>query len=114
MIDDDLFGYDRTPALSKMFADYKKWDEKNPHFYPLFERFALQLADRGHRQIGVALIFERIRWESMIRTDGEPWKLNNNYRAIYARRFMRDHPRFDELFRLRELTAFTEGEAENA
>ncbi len=110
----DLFGYWATPELSAMFESYQKWDDANRHFYPLFVRFTLQLADRGHRNIGVALIFERIRWESMIRTVGEEWKLNNNYRSIYARRFMRDYPHLDGLFRLRELRAITETEAEAA
>lgn len=110
----DMFGYDATPALSEIFAAYREWDTKNPHFYPLFERFTIQLAERGHRNLSSKLIFERIRWESMIRTVGEEWKLNNNYTPIYARRFMRDHPRFGELFRLRELRAITESEARRA
>ena len=110
----DLFGYAATPALSAIFAAYKKWDEANPHFYPLFIRFATQLAQRGYRNISSKLLFERIRWESMIRTVGEEWKLNNNYTPIYARRFMRDYPQHDGLFRLRELRALTEAEAEAA
>lgn len=97
-------------GLSPIYAEYLRWDARNPHFYPLFERFTLQIAERGHRRLGVALIYERIRWESMIRTDGDAWKLNNNYRAIYARRFMRDHPEHDGIFQLRELTAITENE----
>lgn len=111
---DDLFGYAATPALSEIFAAYQKWDAANPHFYPLFVRFALQLAERGYRNLSSKLIFERIRWESMIRTTGEEWKLNNNYTPIYARRFMRDHHNLDGLFRLRELRALTETEAEGA
>ena len=113
-MEDDLFGYAATPKLSAMFADYKRWDDLNPHFYPLFCRFADQLAARGYRNISSKLLFERIRWESMIQTSGEEWKLNNNYTSIYARRFMRDFPRHDGLFRLRELHALTETEAKAA
>ena len=109
---DDLFGYGATPALSEAFAAYKRWDDLNPHFYPLFSRFTLQLANRGHRNIGARLVIERIRWESMIRTSGDPWKLNDHYTPIYARRFMRDHPRLDGLFRLRGLRAFADGEVD--
>lgn len=95
----DFFADDRA-----LFDKYKEWDAANPQFYPLFCRFTEQLLNRGHRNIGVALIFERIRWESMIRTEGEPFKLNNNYRSIYARRFMRDFPAYEGCFRLRSLT----------
>jgi hypothetical protein len=94
----DFFVDDR-----EMFEKYKEWDARNPQFYPLFCRFANQLIERGHSNIGVALLFERIRWESMIKTDGEPFKLNNNYKSIYARRFMRDFPEHEGCFRLREL-----------
>lgn len=114
---DDLFDWANTPARSAMFKAYREWDARNPHFYPLFCRFAKQLADRGHRAISSKLLFERIRWESFIRFDagaGDAYKLNNNYTAIYARRFMRDHPEHEGLFRLRELHAISESEAEAA
>lgn len=107
---DDLFGYAATPALSRIFAAYRTWDQANPHFYRRFEEFAEALAAAGHRNISAKLIFERIRWESMISTSGEPWKLNNNYTPIYARRFMHEHPEHRGLFRLRDLRAMTDAE----
>ena len=94
----DFFADDR-----EQFEKYKEWDARNPQFYPLFCQFTSQLLERGWANIGVALIFERIRWESMTTTVGEPFKLNNNYKSIYARRFMRDFAQHDGCFRLREL-----------
>lgn len=108
----DLFSYFGSPAHSKIYAAYLAWDALNPHFYPLFVRFSTQLAERGHRHLSSKLIFERIRWESFIRTQGEEWKLNNNYTPIYARRFMNEFPKYDDLFRLRELRAMSETEME--
>lgn len=112
----DLFDYSDPERESPIFAAYKEWDAANPHFYPLFERFSLQLAQRGHRTISSKLIFERIRWESLIRTipTGDDYKLNNNYTPIYARRFMRDHPEYEGFFRTRELRALDEDEASKA
>lgn len=105
----DYFGGQHSP----IYAAYLAWDADNPHFYPLFVRFAKQLADRGHRNLSSKLLFERIRWESLVRFkagEGEDWKLNNNYTPIYARRFMAEHPRYGDLFRLRELRAMSEKE----
>jgi hypothetical protein len=74
----------------------------------MFERFALEAHGLGRRRIGVALVWERIRWESLLRTQGEAWKLNNDYRALYARRFMNDHPEARGLFEVRlQLALFT-------
>lgn len=101
---DDLLDWLAHTADQNMIEQYKRWDASNPEFYPLFCRFTKQLVDRGFKNIGVALIFERIRWESMVRTQGEPFKLNNNYRSIYARRFMHEHPQYAGVFRLREVT----------
>lgn len=84
-----------------MFASYMAWDAANPHFWPMFERFTLELAGRGYRQLSAKLIFERIRWESMIQTRGEEWKLNNNYTAFYARRYMQAHPEHGQMFSTR-------------
>lgn len=99
-----LFDWLNDTADQDMIEQYKRWDAKNPEFYPLFCRFTKQLIERGFKNIGVALIFERIRWESMVRTEGDPFKLNNNYRSIYARRFMAEHPEHEGVFRVRGVT----------
>lgn len=115
MIGDLFAGDPKIDEDSPIFAAYKEWDAANPHFYPLFVRFSRQLAARGYRNIGVALIFERIRWESMIRTtETDEYKLNNNFRSIYARRFMADYPELNGFFRTRKLLSIKEKEVEAA
>lgn len=86
---------------SSIYRGYLRWDAENPHFYELFEQFTKQWLTR-HSTASAALVFERIRWESGIRTTGESWTLNNNYRAIYARRFMIEHPEYGDCFRTRD------------
>jgi hypothetical protein len=52
------------------------------------------------------MLLHRIRWESMLATkteDDEPYKLNQNYAAYYARKFMVDHPHLGKVFRTRVL-----------
>jgi hypothetical protein len=84
-----------------VFAGYERWDDANPDFYRQFQRFTLELLGAGRTRVAAAWIFERIRWESLMKTQGEPFKLNNSYRAIYARRFMFDFPNHDGVFELR-------------
>ena len=85
----------------RIYEAYLEWDAANPHFYPLFVEAAAALAFAGRRRIGASLVFEHLRYNSLLQTSGEAFKLNNNYRAIYARRFMEEFPQFGELFATR-------------
>ncbi len=54
------------------------------------------MIDKGFKHYSVNAIFERIRWEIDAGGDGiSTFKLNNNYRAFYARRFHRMYPEHD-------------------
>lgn len=85
----------------RVYAAFERWDDLNPTFYLQFVRFTQQLLRTGRKRVSAAWIFERIRWESLIQTVGEEVKLNNSYRAIYARRFMFDFPNHAGAFELR-------------
>ena len=51
-------------------------------------------------------IFERIRWEMDVGGDGvTTFKIGNNYRAFYARAFMKKYPEHDGFFRTRKQTS---------
>lgn len=58
----------------------------------------------GFKNYSVNAIFERIRWETdQADVDGKStFKLNNNYRPFYARRFMKIYVKHDGFFRLRK------------
>jgi len=89
-----------TKALEDKFQTY---DEINPHVYQLFHRFAKEALDRGYNTYSAKAIFERIRWYADIETDGDRFKVNNNYPAYYARKLMKDCKEFSSFFRVREL-----------
>lgn len=77
----------------------------NPQVYELFRRFTFQAIDAGRRDFGAKAVMERIRWSSMVETSGEPYKINNNYTAFYARIFMDSHPEHQGLFQTRKSVA---------
>jgi hypothetical protein len=77
----------------------------NPHVYALFNRFTMDVVASRRERFGVSPIIERIRWYTAIETRNDAFKINNNFRAYYARLWMRNNPEHDGLFSTRELTA---------
>jgi len=62
----------------------------------------------GRTKVGIKQLFEVLRWERMIAglpSDGEAFKLNNNYTSRYARLIMTTEPDLTGVFELRELSA---------
>lgn len=79
------------------------YDHENQEVYGLFVKFAVQARNAGYRQFSANAIFERIRWELAIEKKDDGFKMNNNYRAYYARRLMAENPeKFGGFFQIRE------------
>lgn len=116
MIDDDdgdLFGGDWSGStatdaeISKLKAEFEIYDRANPQVYELVKRFAYEAISAGYVAYGVATIWERIRWEITIHNrsniDGADFKMPNNHRAYYARKFLDEHPQYPDFFRTAHL-----------
>jgi len=85
---------------------FQNFDRDNPHVYTLFKQFATQLFKKGHKRIGGRMIIERIRWETMIETTDQDYKINNNYISHYTRKYIRDFPEHRDKFNTRVLKAY--------
>lgn len=79
------------------------WHKENPHVYELFERFSKEAINKGHTRLSAWLIINRIRWETMVETSGDDFKISNDYIAYYARLFMAYNPEHEGFFRTKEL-----------
>jgi hypothetical protein len=55
----------------------------------------------GGRKCGIGALYERARWEIALATSDPDFRLNNNFRAFYARLLMLNHPELRGLFDLR-------------
>ncbi len=73
----------------------------NPHVYAGLCRYADEAIRSGRGHLGISMLFERLRWYTTIETRGDGLKLNNNYRAFYARLWLQDHPEHPEFFETR-------------
>jgi len=74
----------------------------NPEVWDLFVKFTQDRIRLGYANYSVNSIFERIRWETdqSKQTSKNQFKINNNHRPYYARRFMRMYD-YDGFFRTR-------------
>jgi len=88
-------------------AYFEQFHAANPHVYRRLVEMTRQLVERGHKKVGIGVLFEALRWEhAMTTADPEtPFKLNNSLRSRYARRIMDDHPDLEGVFETRELKA---------
>lgn len=85
--------------LQQQFDDYHG---ANPEVYELFKQFAFSAISTGRQVFSVATIIERIRWEANVMIDRtDEFKINNNHKPFYARKFMEDYPEYAGFFRIR-------------
>jgi hypothetical protein len=89
----------RHDAAAAAFLD------ANPRVYDIIVRLARQAKRAGHTKCGMSMLFEVVRWEVFITTHdpSDPgFKINNNYRAWFARFVMACEPDLDGFFDVRE------------
>lgn len=85
-------------------AQFERFHLANPHVYELLKEIALRAARRG-RPVGMKAVYEMARWYYSVETDGEPYKLNNNFTAFYARLLMDREPELCGFFETRQQRA---------
>ena len=81
---------------------FNKFHAENPWVYDKLRDMALRLKRSGRDSYGIAALFEVLRYEYAIQTKSDDGlKLNNNYRALYARMLAQREPELQEFFRMR-------------
>lgn len=84
---------------------FRAFHAANPHVYDELVKLARQARRRGVGRIGIGMLFEVLRWRVALRTGGDEFKLNNNYRSYYARLMMLREPDLAGVFETRQLHA---------
>lgn len=84
-------------------TEFRKFHETNPHVLNLFMGFAEEALATG-KKVGAKAIWERMRWEVLMRQHpGQDFKLNNNYTSRYARLAIAKNPKLANLFEIRRI-----------
>lgn len=92
------------PTPENLIRDsFRRFHQENPHVYLELVKLARRLRSRGNDRLSINMLFEVLRYRVALRTQGDTFKLNNNYRSYYARMIMRREPDLREAFELRRL-----------
>lgn len=93
-----------NPEIDKglsLAEKYRIWITANPHVLDVFEAYVEQWLAAGHKRVGCKAVAERIRWEAGIRTNGEPWRINNSYVSLIADDLIRRRPEWADCIETR-------------
>jgi hypothetical protein len=93
-----------TPATDALAARFKRFHEQNPQVYRALADKAEQLLREGRTRIGIALLMEELRHDYRLGTRGDQFKLNNDYRAFYARMLRDRIPALKDVMEVRVQT----------
>jgi hypothetical protein len=87
----------------KIAAQFATFHAKNPWVYSRLRDMALAMRRAGVPQYGIGGLFETLRYEVLVGPrDAEGFKLNNNYRALYARELAKNEPELVGFFKFRQ------------
>tara|TARA_R110001592_G_scaffold337508_1_gene624218 strand:+ start:10745 stop:11095 length:351 start_codon:yes stop_codon:yes gene_type:complete len=84
-------------------AGFNEFNKKNPHVYKSFEEQVLKAIEKGRTKLSAKLIINWIRWNDILRTSDQNFKINDAYQSYYARHFIKLNPQHSEIFNLRKL-----------
>ncbi len=84
---------------------FERFHAQNPHVYRRLVEICLTMKRRGLRQWGAKAAYEILRFQGILSTNGDAFKLPNSYTSRYARKIMAEVPELDGFFETRELRA---------
>ncbi len=85
---------------------FNEFHRDNPHVYKTLVAKCRQLRHHNPQaKIGIATLWENMRWDYMLSTKYEDFKLNNNFKSHYARLIMAVNPELKDIFEVRRMRA---------
>lgn len=98
-----IVGHVGPPAGKTIEQAFLEFHKLNPHVYAKLVRMTRELVDAGNPRVSIKMLFEVLRWQHLLYTTGDDFKLNNNYHALYARLIMINNPDLKGVFQTRRL-----------
>ena len=87
-------------------ARFQSFHAEHPEVYRQLRKMALSLVHRGYTHIGIGMLWETLRYHSMLGSrpdEAEAFRLNDNFRSRYVRLLTDQEPELAEVFELRRL-----------
>jgi len=89
------------PSIEERFREFHA---AHPEVYTELVKLARQAKAAGRTRIGMKLLFEVVRWNSVVNPDRDgDFKINNIFSSRYVRMIKRHEPDLAEMFATREL-----------
>jgi len=77
----------------------------HPEVYRELHRLALELVERGWSHLGIGMLWETLRYQTMLgsRPEEDRYRLNDHMRSRYVRLLIDQEPRLADVFETRTL-----------
>lgn len=98
MNSDVFFGID-----SRLIQKFLQYHFEHPEIFEEFKRMAFEMKKIRRKYSHVTMI-ESMRWNKDLE-GGEVFKINNDYKALYARALIHYYPEFGDFFEIRQMKA---------
>ncbi|AJC58607.1 hypothetical protein [Streptomyces sp. 769] len=86
-------------------AQFETFHQLNPWVLRALEELTADYLRRGAQRVGIGMLFEVLRWRYALATEGDEFRLNNNFRSRYVRLLIDRHPEWQSAFEVRALRA---------
>jgi hypothetical protein len=84
-------------------AQFEAFHQFNPWVLRALETLTADYLAHGARRVGIGMLFEVLRWRYVTATEGDDFRLNNNFRSRYVRLLIERHPEWEAAFEVRSL-----------
>lgn len=92
---------------------FEAFHQDNPAVWKTFESLCIEMIKSGRTKFGAPVIWERMRWESSVGSKSGSFRLPNEHRPHYARRFQTEHPDLAQHIATRPLKSERDSEPEH-
>lgn len=90
-----------TAPANSIDDRFRAFHRANPHVYARLVELVADAVLRGETRIGAGALFEQLRYAERTETNGDRYRLNNDFRAPYVRLLVQEHPEWRDLFETR-------------
>lgn len=89
----------RPETIDDRFTEF---DRRNPHVYQALRALSLDTRRVGVKRWSVDAAMHIVRWRYRLQTQGDEYRINNSFSALYARLLMEREPELAGFFELRK------------
>ncbi len=87
----------------KVLDRFKKFHAENPQVFREIKKLAFQMKSTGRKKYSIEVIINVLRWHTDLKTTGDVFELNNDFKSIYARLLVFHNPEMKDFFEFRVL-----------